>query len=391
MPAGLISGDEMNTNSDSEPPGTTYTTAVSTLNKPHTGSTIARRRRLRPSGTHTQIPKRLKAVPIVVLYNQSQPLRRGEPIDILSDEETAWVAGKVAHALKRYAPEVQLVPVQDELKQELAGLDPNRHLIFNLCESLGGRSFSEVEAAEEIAKRGFVFTGAAPETMRLTMDKINAKRLLIKHGLPTPAYQVVEKLNGRTLRVPLPAIVKPSVESGSMGITQDSLAHTPGKVWERVEFCLRSYRQPVLLETYIPGREINVAIWGAENPEILPLYEIDFQWTADPYQRIVSFDSKWVADSIEYHGTPGICPAKLSKRDAHRVRSVALRAYQLLGIRSYARIDIRLHQGIPYILEINTNPDLAPNAGFYKTAKAAGFSYPQMVRKIAQLALDSQP
>jgi D-alanine-D-alanine ligase len=147
----------------------------------------------------------------------------------------------------------------------------------------------------------------------------------------------------------------------------------------------------VLIEDYIPGREINVALWGADEPEILPLYEIDFQWTSDPFQRIVSFDSKWVKESVEYSGTPGICPAGLSSRDEGSIREVALRAYELLGIRSYARIDIRLFEGIPYILEVNANPDLAPNAGFYRTAKAAGFSYPQMVRRITQLALESQP
>ncbi len=380
----------MNTHIEPEPPGTPYPTTICTSNQRANGSRTSRRGRLRPDNEHSQLPSRLNQVPVVVLYSQSQPLLRGDPMDILSDEETAWVAGKIAQSLKRYTSEVHLVPVQDDLDRVLSSFNPSRHLIFNMCESLGGRSCTEAKAAKRIAAHGFVFTGAMPETIEITMDKIRTKRMLIKHCLPTPVFQVIQKINGKSLNVPLPAIVKPSVESGSMGITQQSLAQNPTDIWKRIETCLLNYKQPVLVENYIPGREINVSIWGADKPEILPLYEIDFQWTTDPLQRIVSFESKWVVDSVEYIGTPGICPAHLSERDSQTVREVAMSAYLMLGIRSYARIDIRLHEGVPYILEVNTNPDLAPNAGFYGSAKAAGYSYPQMVRKITELALDSQ-
>lgn len=384
--------------SDSEPPGGNFQSASFSMNRHEAGESAARctgdatlqRRQHVGYRPDARLPTALNRVPVVVLYSQSQPLQRGQPIDILSDEETTWVAHKVARALQRCALEVHLVPITDDLEETLTRFNPGRHLIFNLCESLGGRSLSEAEAAECIAAQGFVYTGCSPETISLTSNKIRTKKLLLKHGLPTPGYQVVQHMNGRNISVPLPAIVKPSVESGSVGITQQSLARDANAVWDRVESCLRLYRQPVLVEQYIPGREINVAIWGVDRPEILPLYEIDFRWTSDPFQRIVSFDSKWVAGSIEYRGTPGICPAALSHREARSIRAAALRAYDLLGIRSYARIDIRLHKGVPFILEVNSNPDLAPNAGFFKSAKAAGYSYPAMVRKIAQLALNSQ-
>jgi hypothetical protein len=148
----MFSGEAMKTPSDSEPPGTLHLAAISTLERDSTVHHDVRRRRLRPGELASQLPELLQAVRIVVLFNQSQPLLRGEPMEILSDEETAWVAAKVAQALRRYALEVRLVPVEDDLDKVLANLNPQSHLIFNLYESLGGRSFSEVEAAENIAQ-----------------------------------------------------------------------------------------------------------------------------------------------------------------------------------------------------------------------------------------------
>lgn len=356
---------------------------------PSTARRIAAPGLARPT-EHRRLPRRLDRVSVVVLFSQSEPLQRGRPIDILADEETARVASIVGRSLIPHAHEVLLVPVRDDLEQILKNLDPRSHLIFNLCESLGGRSSSEAEAAHIIHKRGFVYTGADPQVLKTTQDKIKTKRLLMQQGIPTPSFRVVHRLNDKKIHVTLPAIVKPSAESGSLGITQRSLAHDLGQLHTIAAECLDAYRQPVLIETYIPGREINVAIWGAEQPEILPLYEIDFRWTSDPLQRIVSFESKWVADSVEYSGTPGICPAHLKASEARSIRKVALQVYRLLGLRSYARIDMRFFEGVPYVLDVNANPDLAPNAGFYLTAKAAGYSYSAMVSKIAQLALDAQ-
>jgi D-alanine-D-alanine ligase len=117
---------------------------------------------------------------------------------------------------------------------------------------------------------------------------------------------------------------------------------------------------------------------------VLPISEIRF----DPAlsHPIVSYSGKWLETSAEYEGTRPVCPAPLGFREEFLIKDVALRAFKLLECRDYARIDIRFREGIPYILEVNANPDIAPEAGLARAAKAAGLSYPEFIGRMVELA-----
>jgi D-alanine-D-alanine ligase len=327
---------------------------------------------------------------VVVLYSLALGLERGRSQDRIADQETAAVARDIAAALEGNVRAAHLVPVWDELELVLRQFDPRRHVIFNLVESLGGRPFTEPDPPRIFEAMGFIHTGADFRALTCSANKLATKKLLESAGLPTPRYQVFRTETFRKVTVPLPAIVKPIAEGGSFGVTQDSLATTSQELAERVRTCLEIYRQPALAEEYVAGREINVALWGSQQPVVLPISEIVFQWTRDPLRQFVTFDSKWVEDSPEYKGTPGICPAELSAEDQARIEATAVQAYQTLGFRSFARVDMRLKDGIPYILEVNANPDLAMDAGFFRSASTAGLSYPEMVLRILQLAIDAR-
>jgi D-alanine-D-alanine ligase len=297
----------------------------------------------------------------------------------------------VAEALEGEVGAVHVVPVWDDLPAALAPFDPHTHIVFNLVESLGGRAFSEPDAIRQIRRLGFRFTGVPYRAMRWTLSKQRTKQLLQGAGIPTPSYQVFQNLRERAVTVSLPAIVKPIGEGGSMGISQTSVVTEPETLLARVEECLAIYRQPALVENFIEGRELNVALWGNGRPEILPISEICFPWTDNPLQQIVSFDAKWIPTSVEYQNTPGECPAQLSAKDQTAVEVIAKRVHKLLGLKGFVRIDMRLRQGIPFVLEVNGNPDLAPDAGFFRSASAAGHSYRSMVLYILKLALATRP
>ncbi len=326
---------------------------------------------------------------VVVLYSLALGLERGRSEDRLADQETAAVAADIATALEGHVRGTHRVPVWDDLPMVLRQFDPRRHVIFNLVESLGGRAFTEPEAARIFESMQFLHTGTDFRSLTRASNKLTTKKLLEAAGLPTPRYQVVRTPTQRRFTVPLPAIVKPVAEGGSFGVTLDSLARDEHELVERVRACLEIYRQPALVEEYIAGREINVALWGNAQPTVLPISEILFNWTSDPLKQFVTFDSKWVSDSVEYVGTPGICPAKLSAQEQARVETAAVMAYQTLGFSGFGRVDMRLKDGQPYILEVNANPDLAADAGFFRSAACAGYSYREMVLHILQLALDA--
>jgi D-alanine-D-alanine ligase len=329
----------------------------------------------------------LKNVEVVVLFSQALKMERGRPEDVVADEETEQVALRVVEALQGRVAGVTAVGVWDDLRASLKGV-PAGAVIFNLVESLGGQAYTEFLPPRRFQRLGLRYTGVPSEALRLTGHKMLAKKIFEANGLATPRYQIVRRLGQKRFDVPLPAIVKPATEGGSLGITHEAIVSDPEALAARVDFILTTYRQPALIEEFIVGRELNVAVWGNHRPEVLPISEIDFRWTDDPMRKIVSFASKWEKDSIEYRETPGICPAPLKPAERKRVETAALKAYTLLGLEGYARVDIRLRDGMPYLLEVNGNPDLAPDAGFYRSARAAGHTYETMIAHILELGLE---
>ena len=234
---------------------------------------------------------------------------------------------------------------------------------------------------------GFVHTGSSYMALRRAGSKLITKRSLEAAGLHTPTYEVIRRAGRRPTRVPLPAIVKPVAEHGSCGITLESVAGDRKSLGERIDACIRDYHQPAIVEELIVGRELNVALWGNGFPEVLPVAEIAFRWTDDPLKQIVTFDGKWDQGSVEALGTPGICPADLTAEEQDCVEAAAVLAYHELGVRGFARVDIRMRDGVPHILEVNIHPDLAKDAGFFRSARAAGHSYASMLLYILRLAL----
>lgn len=331
--------------------------------------------------------RELGELDVVVLYNVALGLERGRAEDLLSDAATEEVAHAIASALRDHVRSVVLAPVWDDLGDVLRHYEPSRHVIFNLCESLGGRSWSEAEVPRLMRAAGFVHTGSSYMALRRAGNKLITKRTLLAAGLQTPRFEVVRRVGRRPTRVPLPAIVKPVAEEGSCGITLASVVSDRATMGRQIDDCIRAYRQPALAEEFISGRELNVALWGNGYPEVLPIAEIDFQWTNDPLEQIVTFAGKWHKDSVEAVGTPGVCPAGLSPEEQDRVEAAAILAYQKLGVRGYARVDMRLRDGVPYVLEVNIHPDLAEDAGFFRSARTAGHSYPSMLLHILRLAL----
>jgi len=183
-----------------------------------------------------------------------------------------------------------------------------------------------------------------------------------------------------------PLIVKPVAEDSSLGIDRKAVVTDLPSLRERVDYVLQTYHQPAFVSTFLKGREFSASIWG-DPPEILPLSEIDFSAITNPNERIVSFAAKWEPASFEYIGTPVICPAVTSEALTQQLRATALCAYQVTGCAGYARVDMRESDETLYVLEVNPNPSLAADAGFARSARAAGYDYPGMIHRILSFAL----
>lgn len=326
---------------------------------------------------------------IAICFNRapSRPLK-GVDADLISEQGAERAAHHVRQALEKRGYATRLIPLGSDLPtflSELQQLSPAA--VFNLCEGFGGESRQEMHVASLFELMRLPYTGAAPLCLGLTQDKVRTKDLLVRHHLPTPPFSVARRGQHmlKTHAMTYPLIVKPRAEDASLGITSDSIVTTDKALRERVNYIHEAYRQDALIEEYIEGRELNVAVMGDHRREVLPVSEIIFEpGLARP---IVSYDGKWLENSEEYIGTRPVCPAVLRSREEILVRDVALRASKILDCRDYARVDIRLRDGVPYILEVNANPDISPDAGLARAAGVGGLPYPVFVERILEMAL----
>ncbi|HJX37854.1 MAG TPA: ATP-grasp domain-containing protein [Anaerolineae bacterium] len=321
---------------------------------------------------------------VLVLYNNVLSIDKGETKDLVSAQGVAIAARAVEEAL-RPGHDVVCLPVDFDPSEVLGGYEPEEWVVFNLLEGLGNRADLEPEAVAILGGLGYRYTGSPPEAMALCLNKAASKRLLESRGVPTPVYQVCEGPDAE-FSVPLPAIVKPVAEDASLGIDDGAVVRTLEELRDRVRYIVEMYHEPALVEEFIEGREFNIALWGNGTPECLPLAEIDYSAFPDPLRRICSYAAKWEPERAEYHLTPVTCPANVASPLAERIREVAIAAYEAAGCSGYARVDMRERGDQPYVLEINPNPDISPDAGFARAALAAGYSYPQMVEKILAFA-----
>ncbi|RPI05859.1 MAG: ATP-grasp domain-containing protein [Ignavibacteriae bacterium] len=300
---------------------------------------------------------------------------------------------QVEKALQDKGYRTSLFNIDGDIKRLIKFIEVQKpDIIFNLCESLMGESLHEMHVAGIYELMNVPYTGAATLALGTCLDKVRTKDILRAHGIPTAKHLIstkIESCHVAEAGMHFPLIVKPIHEDASMGIENSSVVTTIPSLQRQIAAIIKSFNEPALVEEYIEGRELNVAIIGNEEPMVLPISEIDFSKLPPGYPKIVTYNAKWVEGTPEYTGTVGTCPAPLERAVEERVKEVALKAYQLMEIRDYARVDIRLDaSNTPYVLEVNPNPDISCDAGFARSARAAGMTFDDMIVRIVETALE---
>jgi len=324
-------------------------------------------------------------VKILVVFNVIEQVERGEEDDLFAEQEIVLVEQHIEQALQAHGHTTVAVPIRDDLWGPLAPYDPNEWLIFNLCESIRNKTYLEPYIISVFEHLGFRYTGSNRRTLATCLNKARAKEILQAHGIPTAPYQVFTPYT-IDCHLNFPLMVKPVSEDASIGITLNSVVHDERGLRRQVRYIWDKYHEPALCEEFIDGREFNVTVLGNDPPRVLPLSEINFRHIPNPFARIVSFRAKWVPTSEEYLKTPPTCPARISDALRLKIEEVARRAYTALDLHDYGRVDIRVKQGTPYVLEVNPNADLSPDAGIARAARVAGMSYADLADEIVRLA-----
>ncbi len=213
---------------------------------------------------------------------------------------------------------------------------------------------------------GIPYTGSGAAASRASFDKITTKEQLTAAGVPTPEYRIVN--DGEVAPLPLPVVVKPACQGSTIGI---HCVRDPGE-WAAACADARRYGR-VLVETYVPGRELTVGVVG---DMALPVGEIV---APDAWY---DYDAKYTSGKTEY-----VFPADLDEHVAQRCRELALETFRVMGCSGFARVDFRLPEsGEPTVLEINTIPGFTETSLLPKGAAAAGIGFAELCARIVELA-----
>jgi D-alanine-D-alanine ligase len=256
-------------------------------------------------------------------------------------------------------------------------------MIFNLVETVAGKGELIHLLPSLLESFDVPFTGSGSFSMLVTTNKLRTKKILKENELPTPEWFTSD--NTAKPDKNKKYIIKPIWEDGSAGITDDSLI--TGEQIHAKEFSWNSKLKNIFIEEYIHGREFNMSLLAGKNgPEVMPAAEMQYIGYPDDKPRILNYASKWDEGAFEYSHT--VRTFDLENTDhklAATLKNMTLRCWDLFELRGYARVDFRVDdQNRPYVLEVNTNPCLSPDAGFPAACAKAGLSYTEMVKRIIQ-------
>ena len=259
----------------------------------------------------------------------------------------------------------------------------NFDLAFNLCEGIEGIAAFEPLVIGVLELFGIPFSGNSSSTTALCLRKNVVNTVLDRAGLPVPRWSLARR-GEKIQSVGFPAICKPAAEDASIGIEQRSVVRSARALNERV-LAMHERWDEIIIQRYIDGREVNV---GIVDEEVLPIAEINFGEMPRGMWKIVSYQSKWITGSEEDLGAMPTCPADLPAALTREIRDIAVKAWRAVGGHGYGRVDLRIDRdGRPWLLEVNPNPDIAPDAGLARMARAAGMDYAALIRRVCETGL----
>jgi D-alanine-D-alanine ligase len=298
--------------------------------------------------------------------------------------DTLVEAQAIASALRELDFECEIVGTGLDLaslERTLDELAPA--VVVNLVESLEGRGRLVHLVPALLESLGLPFTGCSASALTLSSDKPLAKRLLAAAGVRTPATFAPGARSGRW-------IVKSVWEHASLGLDDGAIVAAASAA-QTIERRRAEHGGDWFAEEFVPGRELNVALLAERSgPRALPVAEIRFDTFPADKPRIVGYAAKWDTDSFEYRNTPR--SFDVEPELAASLRRVALDCWALFRLDGYARVDFRVDErGTPWVLEVNANPCLSPDAGFAAALAEAGIGYEAAIARLIDDALERAP
>ena len=322
---------------------------------------------------------------VALIYNENKI----DPNDVINifgmttkEHYSPKAVERVARAIEKGGHTVKVIEGDIHLADELREFMPrvidgdSPGMVFNMAYGIQGQNrYTHVPAMMEML--GIPYIGSAPAGHAIVQDKVMTKIVLQKNRIPTPEFWVFRTADDKFDDLVFPVIVKPKLESTSMGM---EVVYNWKDLRKAVAKQIEKYQQDILVEQFISGREFAVGIIGNEpNLEVLPIVEINLK---DP-DKIQTIN-----DKMKKGGTDKICPAPLSKKKSEEIREICTRSFSALGLYDYTRVDVRMDKDENfYILELNSMASLGTGGSLVHAARTAKYTYESLINKILDVAV----
>lgn len=326
---------------------------------------------------------------VLVLYNLAERLEKGIASDLVCEQEITIIVPLVVELLRKRGYCAEPLKADFCLWEELKRRKGKFDIVLNLAEGFGGGNTNETVVPAILGGLSIPFTGASSHNMHFTLDKEKTKLVLSAYDIPIVPYFLFR--TGREELKPdlgFPLIVKPVREEASIGIYQDSVVGDEASLRRKVSESLGRYKQPVMVERFIQGREISVGVIGNEpDIHVFPPLEFLFEGAQSEMEKIRSYEYKWGGRKEQM--VRADLPIEIIKRLVEYTRT----SFIVTDCCDYARMDYRIDPNNNiYLLEVNYNPGIGPNAlGLNNTlimmASFEGCSFEDLVEKIVLTAM----
>ncbi len=307
----------------------------------------------------------------------------------IDDRYAEWDSIETINAIKEALESnhhVTLVEANEDAFEKFRKLKPD--IVFNFAECENGTS-REAQIPAMLDMLQIPYTGSDPLTLATCLNKARTKEILSYHKIRNAKFIVAESLNDlEYFSLEFPVIVKPLAEGSSKGIFNSSIVNDLVSLKQSINENTKKYKQPFIIEEFLPGREFTAAIMGNNgSATVLPIVEVNFDKLPDDIHPIYSYEAKWIYDTSDNPLEIFTCPAELDENLQKNIIDIALKTFSVLNCKDWCRIDIRLDKNnLPNIIEVNPIPGILPNpednSCFPKAARANGMSYTELVNNV---------
>ena len=329
-------------------------------------------------------PKGNASLIIGFAYNVEKKPNADEAIDKYAEFDSPDTIKHIQEALES-SRNYKVIPIEADENAIEKLLNSKIDVIFNIAEGLQNNEDRESIFPAIFEFLNIPYVGSDALCLAISLDKPTAKKVWLQNKVPTPKFQIIEKLEDlEHFNLKFPVIVKPSHEGTSRGIFNDSYVEDLKALRTQVERVIVNYQQPAIVEEFIDGREFTVTIIGNQDPyEILPPVEISFEGIPEHAKHFCSYEVKTIWDDPD----STVCPANISPEQEMKLKNTALLAYKAVKARDFGRADMRLDKDDnPYVIEINPLPGMSyspeVNHSMIKASKVAGYEYNAFINRL---------